>query len=190
MAGEPAEEQMSGQETTSVTITAEALASIEEHARAGGVESETGGILLGHERPAGCHIAIAGGPGPGAVRTPTSFSRDLAHAEELAEEAWRQRRAVWLGEWHTHVHVPPIPSETDLSSYLRHLQDVELRFDRFISIIIGPVGVPESPPHAEASDTSTRPVLQRASGHAPAIVTWIIEGRTATAVPLHLGALP
>lgn len=181
---------MSAQETTTVLITKEALATIGQHVRAGGVEFETGGILLGHETTEGCHVSVAGGPGPRALRTPTSFSRDLAHAEELAEQAWHQQRAVWLGEWHTHVHVPPVPSETDLSSYLRHLEDVDLGFDRFISIIIGPVGAPDPPPHPDADDTSTSPVLPSADDHAPTILTWIIEGRTATAVPLRLGALP
>ncbi|WP_396653953.1 Mov34/MPN/PAD-1 family protein [Microbacterium sp. ARD31] len=190
MVGEPGVGQMSGQEGSNVLITKEALAAIEQHVRAGGVESETGGILLGHETSMGCHVSVAGGPGPRAVRTPTSFDRDLDHAEELAQEAWQQQRAVWLGEWHTHVHVRPVPSETDLSSYLRHLDDADLGFDRFISIIIGPVGVPSPPARLETYDASISRDFPHVREHAPTIVTWVIEGRTATAVPLHLGALP
>ena len=190
MDDEPGVRQMLGQETTNVLITTEALAAIEQHVRAGGVELETGGILLGHETSTGLHVAVAGGPGPRAVRTPMSFNRDLDHAEELAEEAWQQQRAVWLGEWHTHVHVPPVPSETDLSSYLRHLDDADLGFDRFISIIIGPVGVPDPPARRNTDDTSISRDLPHVRDHAPTIVTWIIEGRTATAVPLRLGASP
>lgn len=173
-----------------VMITEEALAVIERHVRAGGTEFETGGILLGHETGAGCHVSVAGGPGPQAVRTPASFSRDLAHAEELAETAWHQERAVWVGEWHTHVHVDPVPSDTDLSSYLRHLDDPDLGFDRFVSIIIGPVGQPRSSDRRAADPIATSPVLHPARGLTPAIVAWIVESRTATAVPLRLGALP
>lgn len=190
MADEPGVRQTLGRETTTVLITKEALAAIHQHVRAGGVELETGGILLGHERSTGLHVSVAGGPGPRAVRTPTSFNRDLDHAEELAEEAWQKQRAVWLGEWHTHVHVPPVPSETDLSSYLQHLDDDDLGFDRFISIIIGPVGVPGPPARLDTHDASVSRDLAHVRDHAPTILTWIIEGRTATAVPLRLGALP
>jgi integrative and conjugative element protein (TIGR02256 family) len=190
MVGEPGVGPVSRQEATNVLITKEALAAIKQHVRAGGVESETGGILLGHETSTGLHVSLAGGPGPRAVRTPTSFNRDLDYAQELAEEAWQQQRAVWLGDWHTHVHVPPVPSETDLSSYLRHLDDADLGFDRFISIIIGPVGVVDPEARLNANDTSISRAIPHARDHAPTIVTWVIEGRTATAVPLHLGALP
>ncbi|WP_416956744.1 Mov34/MPN/PAD-1 family protein [Nocardioides sp. T5] len=190
MADESAVRQTLGRGTTNVLITKEALASIEQHVRAGGVELETGGILLGHETPTGPHVSVAGGPGPRAVRTPTSFNRDLDHAEELAEEAWQQQRAVWLGEWHTHVDVPPVPSETDLSSYLRHLDDADLGFDRFISIIIGPVGVSDPPARLDTDDPSTSRDLPHVRDHPPTLVTWIIKGQSATAVPLRLGALP
>lgn len=172
-----------------VLITEEALAMIEQHVRVSGTESETGGILLGHETAAGCHVSVAGGPGPQAVRTPASFNRDLAHAEELAEQAWLEQRAVWVGEWHTHVHVDPVPSDTDLSSYLRHLDDPDLGFDRFISIIIGPVGQPGSSGRRAADPVVTSPVHHPARHLTPAIVAWIVESRTATAVPLRLGAL-
>lgn len=185
MPDDPGRSQAAERVGTAVAITAEALSVIEDHVRAGGVETETGGILLGHETPTGCHVVIAGGPGPQAVRTPTSFNRDLAHAEGLAEEAWLKQRAVWVGEWHTHVNVDPVPSETDLSSYLRHLDDADLGFDRFISIIVGPVGVPEPAALSRSGDISTSP-FQRAVRRPTAILTWIVEGRTVTAVPLYL----
>lgn len=190
MTADAAEGQAHSKPQFIVAITPAALHDLSRHALAGGTEDETGGILLGHDTLGGCHIIVAGDPGPRAVRTPTSFSRDLAHAERLADTAWHEHRAVWLGEWHTHVHVPPIPSDVDMSSYLRHLDDVDLGFDRFISIIIGSVGVPDTPPHADADDTSTRPAHSGTGDSVPTVMTWIIEGRNATAVPLHIGALP
>lgn len=190
VAGDP-QRQVPAAAQVKVAITPIALEALGRHVRAGGNGVETGGILLGHETPTAYHILVAGGPGPGAVRTPTSFNRDLAHAENLAEQAWQQHRAVWLGEWHTHVHVPPLPSETDLSSYLRHLDDVDLGFDHFISIIVGPVGTPDG----SSFSASNPPVIglpgaaRRRGCVAPSLMTWIIQGLGAYLVPLQIGDL-
>ncbi|KRB75062.1 hypothetical protein ASE01_16995 [Nocardioides sp. Root190] len=120
-----------------VEITLKSFDAIGEEVRLGGPILETGGILLGHESRAGCRITLAGGPGPAATREPLAFSRDLAHAETLADQAWNHDRAIWLGEWHTHPYSPPTPSETDMAAYARHLADPDLGFDTFISIIVG-----------------------------------------------------
>ena len=99
---------------------------------------ETGGILLSRESPKGrvIDIDVAGGPGPNAKHGQRSFSRDLAHAKQLADQAWRETGAIWVGEWHTHPVGPPVPSATDVASYARHLADADLGFDRFISIVV------------------------------------------------------
>lgn len=127
-----------------VTITAEALGSIAEHVRDGGRVLETGGILLGHTRDQTTTVVVAGGPGPNALRTPDRFSRDRAYAETLADQAWRDQGAEWVGEWHTHPAGSPIPSDVDLASYRRHLDDQELGFDRFVSLVaaVPPYGNP------------------------------------------------
>ncbi|MFG1770771.1 Mov34/MPN/PAD-1 family protein [Nocardia salmonicida] len=98
---------------------------------------ETGGILLGTDHSGDVLITSAGTPGPKARRASHSFHRDLDHANQLATLAWHTDGSQWLGEWHTHPSRNLTPSELDLTSYLRHVHDPELRLDRFIAIIVG-----------------------------------------------------
>lgn len=124
--------------TINCRITTTALAAITteaEHSRDG---RETGGILLGTDHAGDITISIAGTPGTNAHRTSHSFHRDLDHANQLAATAWNTDCSQWIGEWHTHPSGNLTPSELDLTSYLRHVCDIELRFDRFVAIIVGP----------------------------------------------------
>lgn len=98
---------------------------------------ETGGILLGTDTTGTVVIYDAGGPGPNAKRAPNAFHRDLNHAQTLAETAWKAHRWQWLGEWHTHLSGQLAPSDLDLTSYMRHLHDAELKFGRFVAVIVG-----------------------------------------------------
>lgn len=97
---------------------------------------ETGGILLGLDDGQTLRVLHAGGPGPQALRGPRTFMRDRGDAQRLADAAWAEDRSQWIGEWHTHVNTAPIPSEIDLDSYMRHLVDPDLHFDRFIAVIV------------------------------------------------------
>jgi hypothetical protein len=45
---------------------------------------------------------------------------------------------VWIGDWHTHPVDCPSPSAKDLATYGKLLEDPELRFRRFLSIIVSP----------------------------------------------------
>jgi integrative and conjugative element protein (TIGR02256 family) len=99
---------------------------------------ETGGILLGRgprdeER---IEILNAGDPDPRAIRRPDFFLRDLEHAKDLAERDWRDSRAIWVGEWHTHLNRVPAPSRADLATYVRLLGGAELEFELFVSVIV------------------------------------------------------
>jgi integrative and conjugative element protein (TIGR02256 family) len=100
--------------------------------------SETGGILLGHERGEKITVTRAGDPGPHADRRPDRFLRDLTHSRRLADEAYAQDGSVWVGEWHTHPAAPGVPSPIDLETYGRLLADPELGFTRLASIIVTP----------------------------------------------------
>ena len=99
---------------------------------------ETGGILLGHDDAPrrATTVTVAGEPGPAAIREPRFFLRDLPHASALATRSWSDDGSVWVGEWHTHTSGPPVPSKVDVTSYLRHLGDPELAFERFVSVIV------------------------------------------------------
>lgn len=117
----------------------EALAALSADGR------ETGGILLGRgPDPAGLlTVEIAGEPGPRATRERGFFLRDLPQARRLAATAWAERRAVWVGEWHTHPSGEPRPSNADIATYVRLLAAAELHFSLFAAIIVTPDPDPE-----------------------------------------------
>lgn len=119
-----------------ITIAADAwrLISLEAVRSIDGLE--TGGILLGVDDGQTLQVLHAGGPGPHAVRGPRTFMRDRKYAQRLADSAWAEDCSQWIGEWHTHVNTAPIPSEIDLDSYMRHLVDPDLDFDRFVAVIL------------------------------------------------------
>lgn len=121
-----------------VVLGPQALQAIGEQLRAVDDGCETGGILLGHEHDDGT-IAVrhAGGPGQGAVRTPSFFLRDRAHAQQLADDAYQRDGSIWVGDWHSHPRTPPVPSDLDLTTYRQLLADPDLRFAVFVALIIG-----------------------------------------------------
>ncbi|WP_419233454.1 Mov34/MPN/PAD-1 family protein [Gordonia sp. CPCC 205515] len=99
---------------------------------------ETGGILLGQTARDTATIQHAGRPGPRAIRTLTSFSRDRNYSQAFADACWSYDHSVWIGEWHSHPTGPPIPSNKDSETYEQLLADPDLDFDVFISIIVTP----------------------------------------------------
>lgn len=121
-----------------VTIQASALETIATEVFGSDPDLETGGILLGHAATSSVdlHVTVAGDPGPQALHEPRRFLRDPAHAQTLADQAWEDHRAVWVGEWHTHPATGPVPSDVDVRSYLQHLKDPELQFPEFLSLIV------------------------------------------------------
>jgi integrative and conjugative element protein (TIGR02256 family) len=121
---------------------------------------ETGGILLGVVTDSTAHICHAGGAGPAAIRRPDFFLRDLAHAQQLANEAFAADGSMWIGDWHSHLTVAPVPSARDLGTYQTLLDDRELDFDVFVSLIV--------------SDALTGNL----------ITAWAVDRRAALQVPL------
>lgn len=137
-----------------IHISPRALAVITAETKARFGPEETGGILLGHDLGHQILITAAGDPGPGAIHTPTRFRRDLAHAGKLADAAYEHDRSVWVGDWHTHPRGPTRPSRYDLRTYRSFLDDPELDFDRFLTLIVKPQ--PPDPPSLMAWLASLR----------------------------------
>lgn len=101
---------------------------------------ETGGILLGRDPDAVGLIKVvcASGPGPHAIRGPSSFLRDLNYSRRLARLAYERERLQWVGDWHTHPQGPRVPSAFDLRTYASHLSNPELNFEAFVAVIVTP----------------------------------------------------
>lgn len=151
-----------------VTLTASLAEIIALEARASADGTETGGIVLGHDRDGELLVTFVGGPGPAALRTSNRFKRDLAHAQALADEAYDRDGSVWIGEWHTHPTGPAAPSTVDLNTYAKHLADPTLEFERFLSIIV-------------------LPCAEHGWQHVTA-AAWVIEGDTAERAELRTEA--
>lgn len=117
-----------------VEIAASALQSIASTIRSGDARLETGGALFGPLD--GSRVLHAAGPGAMAEHSARFFRRDLAFTREEAERLYQTDGSQWIGEWHTHVDVPPTPSELDLSTYFRHISNPTLGFNRFLALII------------------------------------------------------
>jgi integrative and conjugative element protein (TIGR02256 family) len=125
---------------TDLTVTSHAHRQLVTEAQLSADGNETGGILLGRDLGMGqgfliCHC---GGPGPDAVRQPSHFMRDLAHAMELAEQAAVTDGSAWIGEWHTHLVDLPAPSPHDLLTYRKLLLDREIAFPRLLCLVVLP----------------------------------------------------
>lgn len=153
--------------STIVTITDSAHNAINREVAQAADGRETGGILLGRERPNLVQITVAGDPGPQAIRTPTSFLRDLDHARSLAEAALAHDQSVWVGEWHTHFEAPAEPSTRDLATCLALLADPELGFSALVAVII------TAPKHSQGSV-------------APGFRTWICDHAGAAETTLRI----
>lgn len=114
-------------------ISTRALEVIVRTIREGDDGLETGGALFGPD--AGDAIMHASTPGLGAVHSAAYFSRDRVHTEQEASRVYRLDSSQWIGEWHTHPTEDLMPSELDISTYVRHLRDAELRFHQFLALI-------------------------------------------------------
>ena len=127
--------------------------------------NETGGLLLGTVADGVVIIREIGRPGPGALRTPARFTRDLDHARALAEAAYQRDGSVWVGEWHTHIGAPPVPSDVDLQTYARHVLDPDLTLPFFTAMILhapdgdwsAPLGLAAWTLQRESDDIVCRP---------------------------------
>lgn len=121
-----------------IRVLSSAAAAIVAEATASADGNETGGILLGQDHGDTITVTVAGGPGPAAIRTRDRFTRDLGHAQALADAAYDRDNSVWIGEWHTHPTGQAEPSPIDLSTYCAHLADGELGFEHFVALIAVP----------------------------------------------------
>lgn len=147
-----------------LSISATALQSIASTIHSCDPLLETGGALFG---PAdGSRVLHAAGPGPNAAHGPRSFSRDLAFTQLEAERLYKADRSHWIGEWHTHIDVPPAPSELDLHTYAKHVANRDLGFDRFLALIIA------------------------TSGPQPILAAWILAHRRNELMLTHAGTRP
>jgi len=108
-------------------------------------QTEAGGVLLGRHI-LGCDDIVIDevtSPMPGDLRTPLSFHRDKAHHQLVIDERWRSSEGtcLYLGEWHTHPELYPMPSRVDLGDWSRRLRTDQFTGKSLFFIIVGNCGV-------------------------------------------------
>lgn len=107
-------------------------------------QAEAGGVLLGRHLRDGSAIIVDAitTPLPGDRQSRTRFFRTQRRHQAMIDEAWRASHGTctYLGEWHTHPELTPIPSMIDWADWQRRL-----RSDRFSEpiyfVIVGLQGV-------------------------------------------------
>lgn len=95
-------------------IRSRALESLLNEARAWPLR-ETGGALLGHREGSLSVIEQVLGPGPDAGHGLSHFEPDAAWQLVEGERIYMEsgRTVAYLGDWHTHPHGGPNPSQQD-----------------------------------------------------------------------------
>ena len=109
-------------------------------------DEEAGGVLLGRLILGGEDIIVdeATQPTSKDKRGRFRFLRARSPTQRLINRAWKQSQAtrVYLGEWHTHPELCPMPSHIDWQNWeaiLRNARRVE--YDSLYFLIMGTVSV-------------------------------------------------
>ena len=102
---------------------------------------ETGGVLCGRYSQNELIIESASGPGPNAMHRLDEFIMDKQYMHAYLDDEYVKSEGmnIYIGEWHTHPQVTPLPSQTDLTSIRERSE--EWSSGDIIFIIIGFVGL-------------------------------------------------
>lgn len=121
-----------------VLVNPAAIADLAGHVLAAADGLETGGVLLGVDEGLGGDFLLwhCGDAGPAALRRRNRFSRDVSHAQRLADAARAADGSAWIGEWHTHLDDLPMPSNIDLRTYRQLLDDPDTQLTRLLAMIV------------------------------------------------------
>ncbi|SPS03063.1 Mov34/MPN/PAD-1 family protein [Cupriavidus taiwanensis] len=100
-------------------IEARVIAIIGKYQQDAHYKPESGGILLGYRRDRHLHIVDATVPQTADRRTLFQFWRRDRRHQEAATKLWGETNETgdYLGEWHTHPEIQPMPSGLDLAEW-------------------------------------------------------------------------
>ncbi len=108
---------------------------------------EIGGVLMGYWADDAAVITGIVGPGPAAVRTWRRFQPDSKwQSQEIARIYQESGRTVtYLGDWHSHPKLPPMPSLLDVRTARKIAQAEESRTPKPLMLILGEDPVSKAP---------------------------------------------
>ena len=110
-------------------------------------ELEIGGVLVGYWADGAAVITGIVGPGPTAVRKKRRFRPDSKwQSQEIARIYEESGRTVtYLGDWHSHPKLPPMPSLLDVKTAKNISQTKESRTPKPIMLILGEDPIRKTP---------------------------------------------
>jgi integrative and conjugative element protein (TIGR02256 family) len=100
---------------------------------------EVGGVLMGYWSEDAGVITVAIGAGPAAVKRRRSFHPDSEWQFQEIARIYREsgRTTTYLGDWHYHRRLPPLPSLLDVKTAGRISQAKESRAPNPLMAIVG-----------------------------------------------------
>lgn len=121
-----------------IVIKGCAMEILKEHEQDGGSD-ESGGILLGYVYKDHAEVVEVTVPNQLDSSGPRFFVRSRAGAQPKVDEAWKKSHGtlIYLGEWHTHSQVNPLPAGTDRRMIKNVLEQAEMEIDFLFLIIVG-----------------------------------------------------
>jgi len=111
---------------------------------------ETGGVLVGFVDSSlkAAVVTAVSGPGPKAEHGPYTFNRDRAFCQAFLDEHAAHTGGVvdFVGEWHKHREMDPLPSLVDISTYRKLAANPDCHLDLPLVFITGMEVLSKSPP--------------------------------------------
>ena len=119
-------------------LSATVLSVFDEYQQHKLVDTEAGGVLLGHRRASNFEVVHATRPLPTDKRTRFSFVRESAGHQEQATRLWSssKHQMGYLGEWHTHPEPYPRPSQIDIEQWRESASEMAGHLP-FLAVIVG-----------------------------------------------------
>ena len=98
---------------------------------------ETGGVLCGYYTSNSIFIDIVSGPGSHSSQSAIEFEMDVEFMNEFLDNQYSKTsgKNIYVGEWHSHPQVHPLPSEQDIQSMYERI--IEWQHGEIVFIIIG-----------------------------------------------------
>jgi integrative and conjugative element protein (TIGR02256 family) len=104
-------------------------------------ETETGGMLVGYEGARGHEVVLTDliDAGPRASHAEYAFNPDGRWQRQQLARIYADsgRVATFVGDWHSHPHGLPLPSEQDVETAQRTAANARARAPRPLTVIVG-----------------------------------------------------
>lgn len=102
---------------------------------------EAGGVLLGRYILESSDVVVdqITEPTLSDLRSRFGFTRNTEGHQELVSQAWHESEGTchYLGEWHTHPELKPMPSRVDVTNWKRLLSCYRADSDPLYFVIVG-----------------------------------------------------